>query len=142
MSVDALLEQVKSLSESEKSDLICELASELSALSMSRLVKQVEERFQVVAPVQQVIDPSLLTPRVAPIPALTTYDVILEAAGPSKIQVIRAVRAEMGLGLRESKALVDAAPSTLKESLDREDAEKLVQIFEELGARASLKPRD
>jgi large subunit ribosomal protein L7/L12 len=69
----------------------------------------------------------------------TTFDVVLKAAGDKKIQIIKVVRAATGLGLKEAKDLVEAAPKTVKESLSKEDAEKLKKELEEQGATVELK---
>ena len=69
----------------------------------------------------------------------TTFDVVLKAAGEKKIQVIKVVRAATGLGLKEAKDLVEAAPKAIKESLTKEDAEKLKKELEEQGASVELK---
>jgi large subunit ribosomal protein L7/L12 len=68
-----------------------------------------------------------------------TVDVVLTAAGEKKIQVIKAVRAATGLGLKEAKALVDGAPNAVKEGLDREEADKLKAELEEAGGEVELK---
>ncbi len=69
----------------------------------------------------------------------STFDVVLEAAGDKKIQVIKVVRAATGLGLKEAKALVDEAPKPVKEGIDRDEAEKLKSELEEAGASVELK---
>ena len=69
----------------------------------------------------------------------STVDVILTAAGDKKIQVIKAVRAATGLGLKEAKAVVDDAPGPVKEGLEREEAEKLKADLEEAGGEVELK---
>ena len=69
----------------------------------------------------------------------TTADVVLTAPGDKKIQVIKAVRAATGLGLKEAKALVDSAPKAIKEGLEREEAEKLKSDLEEAGGEVELK---
>jgi len=71
--------------------------------------------------------------------AKTTFDVVLKAAGEKKIQVIKVVRAATGLGLKEAKDLVEGAPKTLKEALQKEEAEKLKKELEEQGATVELK---
>jgi large subunit ribosomal protein L7/L12 len=71
--------------------------------------------------------------------AKTTFDVVLKTAGDKKIQVIKVVRAATGLGLKEAKDLVEAAPKTLKEGLTKDDAEKLKKELEEQGATVELK---
>ena len=69
----------------------------------------------------------------------TTFDVVLKAVGDKKIQIIKVVRSATGLGLKEAKDLVEAAPKTIKESLSKEDAEKLKKELEEQGATVELK---
>lgn len=69
----------------------------------------------------------------------TEFDVILEAAGDKKINVIKVVRAITGLGLAEAKALVDGAPKTVKEAVAKADAEKMKKELEEAGAKVTLK---
>ena len=69
----------------------------------------------------------------------STVDVILTGAGEKKIQVIKAVRAATGLGLKDAKALVDDAPKPVKEGIDRDEAEKLKGEIEEAGGTAELK---
>jgi large subunit ribosomal protein L7/L12 len=68
-----------------------------------------------------------------------TVDVILTGAGDKKVPVIKAVRAATGLGLKEAKALVDGAPSPIKEGVEREEAEKLKAEIEEAGGTVELK---
>src|SRR5207244_11408013 len=69
----------------------------------------------------------------------STVDVVLTAPGQKKIQVIKAVRAATGLGLKEAKALVDEAPKAVKEGLEREEADKLKAELEEAGGEVELK---
>jgi large subunit ribosomal protein L7/L12 len=69
----------------------------------------------------------------------TTFDVVLKAAGEKKIQVIKEVRTATGLGLKEAKDLVEGAPKVVKESLTKEDAEKLKKTLEDQGATVELK---
>src|SRR5205807_287109 len=69
----------------------------------------------------------------------TAFDVVLQAAGEKKIQVIKVVRAATGLGLKEAKALVDEAPKPVKEGIDRAEADKLKADLEEAGATVELK---
>jgi len=69
----------------------------------------------------------------------TTFDVVLKASGDKKIQVIKVVRAATGLGLKEAKDLVEAAPKVVKEALQKDDAEKLKKELEEQGATVELK---
>jgi large subunit ribosomal protein L7/L12 len=69
----------------------------------------------------------------------TEFDVVLKAAGDQKIKVIKVVREATGLGLKEAKELVDGAPSTIKEAMPKEDAEKLAESVKEVGGEIELK---
>jgi len=69
----------------------------------------------------------------------STFDVVLKSSGDKKIQVIKVVRAATGLGLKEAKDLVEAAPKTVKEGLQKDEAEKLKKELEEQGATVELK---
>ena len=69
----------------------------------------------------------------------TSFDVILKSAGAAKLQVVKAVKEACGLGLKEAKDLVDAAPSTVKEGLSKDEAENLKKTIEAAGAEVELK---
>ncbi len=69
----------------------------------------------------------------------TSFDVVLKSAGAAKLQVVKTVKEQTGLGLKEAKDLVDAAPSTIKEGLDKAAAEALKKALEEAGAEVELK---
>ena len=69
----------------------------------------------------------------------TSFDVVLKAAGAAKLQVVKAVKEQTGLGLKEAKDLVDGAPSTIKEGLDKASAEALKKALEDAGAEVELK---
>ena len=71
--------------------------------------------------------------------AKTSFDVALKSAGAAKLQVVKAVKEACGLGLKEAKDLVDAAPSTLKEGVSKDDAEALKKAIEEAGAEVEIK---
>ena len=113
----------------------------ISVLELSERIKALEEEFGVSATAVAAAAP-------AGAPAgdgagaeeeSATVDVVLNAAGDKKIQVIKAVRAATGLGLKEAKALVDGAPGPVKEGVDREEAEKLKAELEEAGGEVELK---
>ena len=74
-----------------------------------------------------------------PVEEKTEFDVILKDVGPEKIKVIKVVREQTGLGLKEAKAVVDGAPAPVKEGVSKEDAEKLVAAFKEVGATCEIK---
>ena len=69
----------------------------------------------------------------------TSFDVVLKAAGANKLQVVKAVKEQTGLGLKEAKDIVDAAPATVKEGVDTATAEALKKALEEVGAEVELK---
>jgi large subunit ribosomal protein L7/L12 len=113
----------------------------ISVLELSERIKALEEEFGVSA-----------TAVAAAAPAAggggdgagaeeesSTVDVVLTEAGEKKIQVIKAVRAATGLGLKEAKALVDEAPKPVKEGIEREEAEALLKEIQEAGGSAELK---
>ena len=74
-----------------------------------------------------------------PVEEKTEFDVILKEVGPEKIKVIKVVREQTGLGLKEAKAVVDGAPAPVKEGISKEDAEKIVAAFKEVGAVCEIK---
>ena len=69
----------------------------------------------------------------------TSFDVVLKSAGANKLQVVKAVKEQTGLGLKEAKDIVDAAPSNVKEGVDKATAEALKKALEEVGAEVELK---
>ncbi|MCD7709914.1 MAG: 50S ribosomal protein L7/L12 [Porphyromonadaceae bacterium] len=69
----------------------------------------------------------------------TAFDVVLKAIGPNKLAVVKAVKEQTGLGLKEAKDLVDGAPNTIKEGLAKADAEALKKVLEDTGAEVELK---
>ncbi|USO01033.1 MAG: 50S ribosomal protein L7/L12 [Alphaproteobacteria bacterium] len=110
--------------------------SALSVLQAAELSKMLEEKWGVsaAAPVA-----AAAAAPVAVVEEKTDFDVILEAAGEKKINVIKEVRAITGLGLTEAKALVDGAPKTIKEGVAKAEAEELKKKLEEAGAKVALK---
>jgi large subunit ribosomal protein L7/L12 len=114
----------------------------ISVLELSERIKALEEEFGVSATAVAAAAPAAGGPSAdgeGGEEAAATVDVVLTAPGEKKIQVIKAVRAATGLGLKESKALVDEAPKPVKEGLDREEAEKLKAELEEAGGEVELK---
>lgn len=110
----------------------------MSVLDLSELVKVLEDKFGVSAAA-----PAMMMAAAAPAAAAaeekTSFDVEVTEAGASKINVIKVVREVTGLGLKEAKDLVDAAPKMVKEGLKKEDAEALKKQLEEAGAKVTLK---
>jgi large subunit ribosomal protein L7/L12 len=111
----------------------------ISVLELSERIKALEEEFGVSATAVAAAAPAATDGAEAAEEEATTVDVVLTAPGEKKIQVIKAVRAATGLGLKEAKALVDAAPKAVKEGLEREEADKLKADLEEAGGEVELK---
>src|SRR5436309_15950973 len=113
----------------------------ISVLELSERIKALEEAFGVSATAMAAAPPAgAATDGAAEeVEEQTAFDVVLQAAGDKKIQVIKVVRAATGLGLKEAKALVDEAPKAVKEGVDRAEADKLKTDLEEAGATVELK---
>ena len=113
----------------------------ISVLELSERIKALEEEFGVSATAVAAAAPAAAAADGggAAEEESGTVDVILTDAGEKKIQVIKAVRAATGLGLKEAKAVVDEAPGPIKEGLEREEADKLKAEIEEAGGSVELK---
>ena len=122
---------------SEKIIAIVEEIKGLTLLELNDLVKAVEEEFGVSAAA-----PVAVAGAVAAAPAAeekTEFDVILASFGANKLAVIKAVREITGLGLKDAKDLVEAAPKAIKEGVAKEEAESLKKALEEAGATVEVK---
>ncbi len=122
-------------------DWITELKG-ISVLELSERIKALEEEFGVSATAVAAAAPAAGGgggDGAAAEEESSTVDVILTAAGDKKVPVIKAVRAATGLGLKEAKALVDEAPSPVKEGIERDEADKLKADLEEAGGTVELK---
>ncbi|MBJ7280464.1 MAG: 50S ribosomal protein L7/L12 [Rhodoluna sp.] len=119
-------------------DQLIEAFKELSLIELSEFVKKFEEVFEVTAaaPMAAAAAPAAAAEAVE---EKTSFDVVLEAAGDQKIQVIKEVRALTNLGLGEAKAVVDSAPATVLEGASKETAEKAKAALEAAGAKVTLK---
>ncbi len=115
---------------------ILEAVSNLTVMELNDLVKAFEEKFGVSAAAVAVSGPATTG---APEEEKTEFDVVLTAAGDSKVNVIKVVRAVTGLGLKEAKDMVDGAPKTIKEAIAKAEAEDIVKQLTEAGAKAELK---
>jgi large subunit ribosomal protein L7/L12 len=115
---------------------IIEAVKGMSVLELNDLVKAIEEEFGVTAAAPTAV---VQADGGAAGAEQTEFDVILTGAGSSKVKVIKVVRGITGLGLKDAKALVDGAPSAIKEGVEKEEAEKLKAELEEAGATAELK---
>ena len=122
----------------EKSTQILELVKGLTILELADLVKALEEEFGVsAAPVAVAAAPGAAA--AAPVEEKTEFDVILKAAGASKLNVIKVVRELTGLGLKDAKDLVEAAPKTVKEAVAKEEADKIAEQLKAAGAEVEIK---
>ena len=126
-----------------KDDILNSLA-EMSVMDLVELVHAIEEKFGVTAAAPAVMavagaSTGDAADEAAAADEKTEYDLELTAAGDKKVGVIKAVRAITGLGLKESKEIVDKAPSVVKESMSKEEAEEARKQLEEAGAAVTLK---
>ena len=119
---------------------LVEQLSALTVLEAAELSKLLEEKWGVsaAAPVA-VAAAGGAAAAAAPVEEKTDFDVILADAGDKKINVIKEVRAITGLGLKEAKDLVEAAPKPVKEGVNKEEADKIKKILEEAGAKVEVK---
>ena len=119
---------------------IAEQLDKLSLLEAAQLSKMLQEKWGVsaAAPVAVAAVPGSAGAGAAAAEEQTEFDVILSAAGEKKIQVIKVVRELTGLGLKEAKDLVDAAPKPVKEGVARDEAEKIKTALEEQGAKVTI----
>ncbi len=112
----------------------------MTVLELSKLVKALEERLGVsaAAPVAVAAVAGAAAPAAAA-EEKTEFDVVLASFGDNKVAVIKEVRAITGLGLKEAKDLVEAAPKALKEAVSKEDADKIKAQLEAAGAKVEIK---
>ena len=124
-----------------KSEDILKAIEEMSVMELVELISAIEEKFGVTAAAAVAAAPAAAAGDAAGDVAeeKDEFDVVLSAAGYQKVQVIKAVRAITGLGLKEAKDLVDGAPNTLKEGVKKEEAEEMLKQLSEAGATAELK---
>ena len=122
-------------------DDILKAIEEMSVMDLVDLISAIEEKFGVTAAAAVAAAPAAAGGD-GDAPAAEekdAFDVVLSAAGDQKVQVIKAVRAITGLGLKEAKDMVDGAPSTLKEGVKKEEAEEMLAKLTEAGATGELK---
>ena len=113
---------------------------EMSVLELSELIKDVEDKFGVSASAAvAVAAPIAGTAGEEAAEEKTEFDVMLASYGEKKVGVIKAVRAITGLGLKEAKDLVEAAPSVVKESINKDESEEIKKKLEEAGATVEIK---
>ncbi|HSE35471.1 MAG TPA: 50S ribosomal protein L7/L12 [Candidatus Paceibacterota bacterium] len=115
---------------------IVDAVEKLTLIELHELVKLLEEKWGVSAAAAVVAGPAAAA---APAEEKDSFDVELAAAGGTPIQVIKAVKEVLGLGLKEAKDLVDGAPAMVKQGMKKEDAEALKKKIEDAGGKVNLK---
>lgn len=125
------------------STIVEELVEKIGALTLveaSELKKALEEKFGVTAsaPMMMVGGPAAGAPAAA-VEEQTEFDVELTEGGPNKLNAIKVVREITGLGLKEAKDIVEAAPKVIKEAASKEDAQSIKKKLEDVGAKVTLK---
>ena len=121
-----------------KDDILNAIA-EMSVMDVVELVEAMEEKFGVSAAAAVAVAPAADGGGAAAEEVKDEFDVIITSAGEKKVGTIKVVRALTGLGLKEAKALVDEAPSTVKEGVTKDEAEDIKTQLEEAGASVELK---
>ncbi len=111
----------------------------LNMLEVKEFVDRFEEEFGVTAAAPAAVAIAAPGAAAEAEPEKTSFDVILKAAGPKKIQVIKEVRAIAGLGLKEAKDLVDGAPKPIKEGVSKEEADQIKEKVEAAGGEVEVK---
>jgi large subunit ribosomal protein L7/L12 len=126
---------------SEKLQKLMEEIKGMTVLELSEFVKALEEEFGVsaAAPVAVAAAPAAGGAAAEEVEEKTEFDIILKEVGPEKIKVIKTVREVTGLGLKEAKAVVDEAPSTVKEGVDKQAADEITEKFKAVGATVEVK---
>ena len=123
----------------EKITAIVEEIKSLTILELNELVKGVEEEFGVSAAAPVAVAGAVAGAAAPAAEEKTEFDVVLTNAGDKKLGVVKVVKEALGLGLKEAKDLVDAAPKTIKEGASKEEAEKLKAALTEAGATVEIK---
>ena len=118
----------------EKFNDIIEKIEKLTVVELADLIKVLEEKFGVSAAMPMAAGAATA----APAEEKTSFDVVLKSVGEQKINVIKVVKEATGLGLKEAKDLVDAAPKPIKQGIKKEEAEELKKKLEEAGAVVEL----
>lgn len=121
-----------------KTDIL-EAISSMSVLDLSELIKEMEEKFGVSAAAAAVAAPAATEGGAATAEEKSEFDLHLTGIGDNKVNVIKAVREITGLGLKEAKDIVDAAPKVVKETLAKADADEAMKKLTDAGATAELK---
>ena len=124
----------------EKTTQILDLVKGLTILELADLVKALEEEFGVsAAPVAVAAAPGAAGAAAPAAEEKTEFDVVLKAAGANKLAVIKVAREITGLGLKDAKDLVEAAPKTIKEAVSKDEADKIAEQLKAAGAEVEIK---
>ena len=119
---------------------VLDAIADMSVMDVVQLVEAMEEKFGVSAAAAVAAAPvAAAAGDAAPAEEKDDFDIVLSGAGDKKVNVIKAVRAITGLGLKEAKEMVDSAPSTIKEAAPKAEAEEAKKALEEAGASVELK---
>lgn len=118
---------------------VIEFLEKMSVLEMSELVQELQDKWGVSAAAPVAVAAGPAAAAAEEVAEQTEFDVILTSAGDKKIQVIKEVRAQTNLSLKDAKALVDEAPKAVKEKVSKEEAEQLKAKLEEAGAVVEIK---
>jgi large subunit ribosomal protein L7/L12 len=121
-----------------KEDILNAVAN-MSVMDIVELVKMMEDKFGVSAAAAVAVAAPAAGGAAAAAEEKTEFDVVLEAFGEKKVDVIKVVRELTGLGLKEAKDAVEGAPATLKEGVNKEEADKFKKKLEEVGAKVKIK---
>lgn len=121
-----------------KEDILNTIA-EMSVMEVVELVEAMEEKFGVSAAAAVAAAPAAGGDAGGAAEAQTEFDVLITASGDKKVNAIKAIREITGLGLKESKALVEEAPKAVKEGVSKDEAEEIKKKLEEAGASAEIK---
>lgn len=120
-------------------DDILEAISNMSVMEVVELISDMEEKFGVSAAAAVAAAPAAGGGEAAAAEEQTEFDVVMTSFGANKVSVIKATRELTGLGLKEAKELVEGAPSTIKEAVEKEEGESMKSKLEEAGASVELK---
>lgn len=118
---------------------IAEQLVNLTVKEVNELAQVLKEEYGIEPAAAAVAVAAPAAAEAAAVEEKTSFDVVLKEAGAQKLQVVKAVKEQTGLGLKEAKDIVDAAPATVKEGLDKAAAEALKKALEEVGAVVELK---
>ncbi len=120
-------------------DQILDAIAQKSVMDVVELIKMMEEKFGVSAAVAVAAAPAAAAGDAAAVEEKTEFNVVMTKAGENKINVIKAVRTITGLGLKEAKDLVEAAPASVKEGVNKAQAAEIKKQLEEAGATVEVK---